>query len=175
MHVGLEQVHTLGNHMYSPHMENVESPSLSIRSSKSAGYTVNIWKTIDCTYFLGGIKMGKTLKKCLICVLSIMLLGALLAGCGSKSPADLIIGQWLIPGEEDHAESTIELVELEFFSDGTYTSNTANYAGTYSIDEDRIKLNGILVEPLTYTFEVDEDSLTFYEDGEVVDEYKKVE
>ena len=118
--------------------------------------------------------MRKMVKRCLVCVLSIMLLTTLLVGC-SKDPSDLIVGRWVIPGEEEGAEYSTELLVMEFFSDVKYTSNTSNYSGSYSIDGDRIKLNGILVEPLIYTFEVDDSSLTFYDDGEVRYEYQKVE
>lgn len=36
-------------------------------------------------------------KKYLVSILSVVLLIASLAGCGSKSPSDLIVGQWEIP------------------------------------------------------------------------------
>lgn len=118
----------------------------------------------------------KKLKNYIIGIMSVMLLAVLLAGCGSKSPSDLIVGQWIVPGEEDRAGTTSKLVALEFFSDGTYTSNRSNYSGGYSIDGDRIKLNGVLAEPLTFTFELDGDTLTFYyDDGEVMYEYQRVE
>ena len=118
----------------------------------------------------------KKLKKILTSILSVIILVALLTGCGSKSPSDLIVGRWIIPGEEDNIRTTFSLVALEFFSDGTYTSNLSNYSGNYSIDGDSIKLAGILVEPLTVTFELDENTLTFYSDnGEYMREYQRVE
>lgn len=115
-------------------------------------------------------------KKYLVSILSVVLLLASLAGCGSKSPSDLIVGQWEIPEEVENAGTTSKLVQLEFFSDGTYTSNRSNYSGDYSIDGDRIKLNGVLAEPLTFTFGLEEDTLTFYyDDGGVKYEYQRVE
>lgn len=55
-------------------------------------------------------------------------------------------------------------------------SNRSNYSGDYSIDGDRIKLNGVLAEPLTFTFGLEEDTLTFYnDDGEAIYEYQKVD
>lgn len=118
----------------------------------------------------------KKSKKYLTSILGIIFFVILLAGCGSKSPSDLIVGQWIIPGEEDHAGTTSQLVALEFFSDGTYTSNHSNYSGGYSIDGDRIKLDGVLAEPLTFTFKLDDDTLTFYyDDGEVIYQYQRVE
>lgn len=118
----------------------------------------------------------KNLKRYFAGVLGVILLTASLAGCGSKSPSDLIVGQWVIPGEEDRAGTTTDLVALEFFGDGTYTSNRSNYSGDYSIDGDRIKLNGVLAEPLTFTFSLEDDSLIFYyDDGDVMYEYQRVE
>lgn len=115
-------------------------------------------------------------KKCLVSILSVVLLIVSLAGCSSKSPSDLIVGQWEIPKEIENIGTTSKLVQLEFFSDGTYTSNRSNYSGDYSIDGDRIKLNGVLAEPLTFTFGLEEDTLTFYnDDGEGIYEYQKVD
>lgn len=118
----------------------------------------------------------KKSKKYLPSILGIIFFVILLAGCGAKSPSDLIVGQWIVPGEEDNAGITSQLVALEFFSDGTYTSNRSNYSGGYSIDGDRIKLDGVLAEPLTFTFDLDDNTLTFYyDDGEVMYEYQRVE
>ena len=118
----------------------------------------------------------KRLKNYIAGIISVVLFVTILVGCGSESPSDLIVGQWIVPGEEDNAGTTSELVALEFFSDGTYTSNRSNYSGGYSIDGDRIKLDGVLAEPLTFTFELNEDTLTFYyDDGEVIYEYQRVE
>lgn len=118
----------------------------------------------------------KKYKKVVVSMLSLMILAVALIGCSSKSASDLIVGQWIVPGEEDRAGTTSDLVALEFFSDGTYVSNRSNYSGGYSIDDDRIKLDGVLAEPLTFTFELNEDTLTFYyDDGEVMNEYQRVE
>lgn len=115
-------------------------------------------------------------KRVLTGIISITLLATLLAGCGSKSSSELIVGRWAIPDEIENAGSTSQLVALEFFSDGTYASNRSNYSGGYSIDDDRIKLDGVLAEPLTATFKLDDNTLTFYyDDGEVMYEYQRVE
>ena len=51
---------------------------------------------------------------------------------------------------------------LEFFKDGTYESDDANYDGSYSIEGDRIKFSGVLVEPVTLSYKIDGDKLFFY-------------
>ena len=96
--------------------------------------------------------------------------------CGSSesNSSDSIVGQWIIPDEIENAGSTTQLVYLEFFSDGTYASNRSNYSGNYSIDGDRIKLEGILVDPLVATFELEDNNLTFYyDDGDVMFSYQR--
>lgn len=50
--------------------------------------------------------------------------------------------------------------ELEFFSDGKYSSDDSNYNGQYSVDENRIKFEGILVSPIVCSFETDGNELT---------------
>lgn len=117
----------------------------------------------------------KKFKNVVGSIVSLMILAVSLVGCGSNS-SDLIVGQWIVPGSEDRAGTTSDLVALEFFSDGTYDSNRSNYSGGYSIDGDRIKLDGVLAEPLTFTFELNDDTLIFYyDDGEVMNEYQRVE
>lgn len=87
---------------------------------------------------------------------------SLLSACGSSS----IVGHWETADGER---------EFEFFSDGTYTSEKANYAGSYSIDGNRIRLGGILMADLTYTFKVSGDTLILYhDDGDVYREYDRV-
>ena len=100
------------------------------------------------------------------------LLTVLLTACGADSSIE---GRWEIPGRGDET-STSDLVKLEFFDDGTYVSNRSNYAGSYSVDGDRLRLEGIMVEPVAVTFEVNGDSLTFYnDDGEILYEYQRIE
>ena len=47
---------------------------------------------------------------------------------------------------------------VEFFKDGTYESDDANYDGSYSIEGDRIKFSGVLVEPVTLSYKIDGES-----------------
>ena len=48
---------------------------------------------------------------------------------------------------------------VEFFKDGTYESDDANYDGSYSIEGDRIKFSGVLVEPVTLSYKIDGDKV----------------
>lgn len=108
--------------------------------------------------------MRKKAMQHLALVLALVLsLGIVLSGC--KSTKDMVVGQWEI---EDAVGITINsygvtyLRSLEFFSDGTYNSNHVNYSGSYSIDGNRIKLTGILMSTLVYTFEIKGDTLYLY-------------
>lgn len=42
---------------------------------------------------------------------------------------------------------------------GTYASNQSNHNGTYSVDGDRLRISGILVEDKTFTFQLKGDKL----------------
>lgn len=84
----------------------------------------------------------------------------LFTACGNGSSK--IVGQW---ERENTEEVSAPFDELEFFSDNTYSSDDANYNGNYSIDGSRIKFSGILVEPITCSFDVSGKTLTLtYED-----------
>lgn len=79
----------------------------------------------------------------------------------TKSAVSNIIGQW----EREEGKG---IQGLEFFSDGTYTSDHPNYNGNYSIDGNRLKLAGILVDPLVYSFEIKSNELILTpNDGEI--------
>ncbi len=91
------------------------------------------------------------------------LLIAMLTACGGSS----IVGRW----ESDNSYFD----ELEFFSDGTYDSNDPNYNGSYSAENGRLRLGGVLMPDKTYSYDVSGSKLTLYNnDGEVYAEYKKV-
>lgn len=67
-------------------------------------------------------------------LLCVLLLVTLLAGCGSKSPSDLIVGRWVF--EEDTTTG------FEFFSDGDaigFNGDNTDEAN-WSISEDTLKL-----------------------------------
>lgn len=77
-------------------------------------------------------------------------------------------GQWSFAGDV-----SVPFDELEFFNDGSYASDDANYNGRYSIDGDRIKFEGMLVSPIVCTFELDGDTLTLiYEEDEIWEFHK---
>lgn len=100
------------------------------------------------------------MKKSVKTILALTLLATLLislAACGSNSSK--LVGRWT--KTEGRGFSY-----LEFFSDGTYTSDKANYEGNYSIDGDRLKLSGILAEAKTYTFKIKGDILSLYASSE---------
>ncbi|MBP3570084.1 MAG: hypothetical protein J6K04_13090 [Lachnospiraceae bacterium] len=91
--------------------------------------------------------MNKRLAKMLIvCLLAI----SVLIGCGSSK----LKGQW-----EAVTPPEYFFTEIEFFSDGTYASNQSNHNGTYSVDGDRLRISGILVEDKTFTYKVKGDTL----------------
>lgn len=89
----------------------------------------------------------------------------ILASCGSSS----IVGHW------ERINDASSFSEMEFFSDGTYTSSHSNYNGSYSIDGDRLRLGGILVSDRTFTFELSGDNLKLYDDGELKYEFERVD
>ena len=84
--------------------------------------------------------------------------------CCCNSSKTMLSGKWEAVDNGVRVDGT-SLVELEFFSDGTYTSNSSNYEGNYSIDGDRIRLSGILVSSCTFKFNISKGSLTLYYDN----------
>ena len=100
----------------------------------------------------------KTLTK--ICTLFLLILSVLTA-CG-KTPQEELVGYW------EKVDGTHAFKNIEFFNDGTYVTNRSNYEGDYSISNDRIKFEGVLVDSKTYTYKVDDDTLTFYNTSDEV-------
>ncbi len=96
----------------------------------------------------------------------------LLCGCGSSSSS--LVGRW--EAVDDGVEVDYgDLDELEFFSDGTYSSDLDNYSGGYSVDGNRIKLSGIIASAYTFSFEVSGNTLTMYDDNGNEFTYNKVD
>ena len=115
---------------------------------------------LECAiYKLKGVKKVKR-KIVMLVTLIATILTLFLTACGNG--ASKIIGQW----ERENTENvSAPFDELEFFSDNSYSSDDANYNGNYSIDGSRIKFSGILVEPITCSFDVSGKTLTLtYED-----------
>ena len=101
----------------------------------------------------------------------VMLIVALLAACGSKSS---LVGRW--EAVDDGVEVDYgDLDELEFFSDGTYTSDSDNYSGSYSVDGNRLRISGVIASSYSFDFKVSGNSLIIHDDENDRDcEYTKV-
>lgn len=101
------------------------------------------------------------MKKSIKSISAILLVFALclttLCACGS--PQDALAGRWT------KIDGGIMFSNVEFFKDGTYESDDANYDGSYSIDGDRIKFSGVLVNPVTLSYKIDGDKLYFYRES----------
>lgn len=111
--------------------------------------------------------MMNVFKKQLALILALTLIVAA-TFCGCQSKENKIVGRW---NKIDGGQFTY----LEFFSDGTYTSSHVNYSGNYSIDGDRIKLTGILVEAKVYTLEFEGNTMKLlYDNGTVYATFEKV-
>ena len=86
-------------------------------------------------------------KAKVILVLIVMVLSLLtICSCGKKNS---IVGHWVATDLQ-----SAKINEIYFYSDGTYSSSRSNYHGSYSIDGDRLRLEGFLVEDINATFEV---------------------
>lgn len=105
-------------------------------------------------------------NKIAVCILNCTLLITLLGGCGSSQKS--LSGKYI--GEKGSSFSSIE-----FFADGKYTSSHSNYEGNYSIDGNRIRLEGILVDSKIYYFRTNKNTLelSYDEDFESCDIYTK--
>ena len=101
--------------------------------------------------------MKKTVLKSTAIALMLAMCVLIFAACGN--PSNALAGQWI------KTDGGTSINSLEFFKDGTYKSDYANYYGTFSVDGNRIRLSGVLVEDLTMDFEVKGDTLTFYSDN----------
>lgn len=77
----------------------------------------------------------------------------LLAACGSSASEKLTQNSW------NWNNSAV----LEFFDDGTYSWGGWG-SGNYSVTEDRLKLDRQYHGTYMYTFEIDGDKLTLYQD-----------
>lgn len=103
----------------------------------------------------------KKLSKAFLGIALVVILLFNLAACGSKESK--IVGRW------ESTDRTNDYSYIEFFSDGTYVTDWANYNGTYSIDGDRLRLSGVLVSDRVYTFEISGKTLTL--DSDVYEKY----
>lgn len=106
-------------------------------------------------------------RKLIIGIVSCILLFGILSGCGGKAPKALS-GRYI-------GQDKTRFSSLEFFSDGKYTSSHSNYEGNYSIDGNRIRLEGVLVDSVIYYFKASGNTLelSYDEDFKNPDIYKK--
>lgn len=116
-------------------------------------------------------------KKRIIGIIGIVLCAVVLIFLFSKCGGSPLVGQWEAVGDLFVPVDYGSIKEFEFFSDGTYTSNQANYAGNYSVEGNRLKISGILASPKTFSFKVRGDILSLYlpEYEEYVFEFKRVQ
>ena len=112
------------------------------------------------------MKKRSYFKKYLLLVLCLGLFVFILDGCSSDAQND-IVGRW-------EGESNGYFRSLEFFSDGTYASSHPNYSGRYTIDGNRIKLDGYIAEPLIYSFTISNQTLTLTDDNGRSSKYYRV-
>lgn len=116
-------------------------------------------------------------KKRIIGIIGVVLCAVILIFLFSRCGGAPLVGQWEATGDNVMYLGYMPIKELEFFSDGTYTSNSPNYSGNYSIEGNRLKLSGILVSPETLSFKVRGNILSLYlpEYEEYVYEFKRVQ
>ena len=103
----------------------------------------------------GGLEMKKLVSLFLIVIICISL-----SACAT--PEEKLVGRWERVSENRNVFASY----LEFFSDGTYTSSSANHQGSFSISGNRIMFQGILVASKTFTYEIKGNKLTLYTDYE---------
>ncbi len=94
-------------------------------------------------------------SKLVVGVLSTILLIFALTGCGNTAKS--LSGKYVSDGNTAFSY-------IEFFSDGKYTSSHSNYEGNYSIDGNRIRLEGILVDSKIYYFKARGNTLELSSD-----------
>ena len=107
--------------------------------------------------------MNKRILKISLCC---TILVVLLAGCGKSK----LTGRWQEVPNEGWAFS-----EIEFFSDGTYDSDYANYCGNYSVEGNRLRISGIMVSDETFSFKVEDGILYLENSNGAIYQYKKVD
>ncbi len=62
---------------------------------------------------------------------------------------------------------------IEFFSDGTYITDDANYSGDYSAENGRMKLSGILVPDLVFSYTKSGNTLKLTDESGETREFRK--
>ena len=85
------------------------------------------------------------MKKALL--ISLMWLIVLLTACEGSTKND-IVGLWKSSGDE-----SIFYNSVEFFSDGTHVTETPGWSGTYTTDNNRLRISGKLYGEV-FSFEI---------------------
>lgn len=110
--------------------------------------------------------MKKT-RKFISVVLTLLILCLSVTGCSqSNDPKDLLVGEWESVTWQLYIIGPKSMSTIEFFSDGTYTSNAADCHGRYTIDNNRIKLEATYGEPLVCSFSTDGKTIIFTIDND---------
>ena len=114
----------------------------------------------------------KGIVRIIVVVVCLVVVIVLLSRCGG-SP---IVGRWEVVENGLRVDYGV-IRNLEFFGDGTYTSDHSNYFGSYSIEGNRLRISGVLASQKTFSFKIRGNSLSLYEpeNKEYVYEFKRVE
>ena len=104
------------------------------------------------------------MKKRIVEIIAILLVGVMLTACGDIKSK--LAGHWVARPSRDSGSF---YNYYDFFSDGTYSSYSDNYHGSYSVDGNRIRLSGVLVSDkvVEYKFEGDTlviDGMVYYKE-----------
>ena len=88
----------------------------------------------------------KGIVRIIVVVVCLVVVIVLLSRCGG-SP---IVGRWEVVENGLRVDYGV-IRNLEFFGDGTYTSDHSNYFGSYSIEGNRLRISGVLASQKTFS------------------------
>lgn len=101
-------------------------------------------------------------KIILLGLILVVVLSLIFAGCSlGVNPNQAMAGQWVL------TDGDAFVSRFEIFTDGTYTSSHTNYEGRVSVDNNRIRFSGVLVDDKIYTYKLNGDTLEFLSDDGV--------
>ena len=111
---------------------------------------------------------NKRWKQALLTMFILVVVVLLIMLCFSGSSSKALVGRW------EATDSSAYFGYLEFFKDGTYGSDRVNYSGNYSVNGDRLRIDGILMPSVTFTFSVSGDRLKLSTGGQEYDVYHRI-
>lgn len=111
---------------------------------------------------------NKRWKQALLTMFILVVVVLLIMLCFSGSSSKALVGRW------EATDSSAYFSYLEFFKDGTYGSDRVNYSGNYSVNGDRLRIDGILMPSVTFTFSVSGDRLKLSTGGQEYDVYHRI-